>query len=953
MPKNRNLHRRHDIPGIHMLRAALLVPGLAILSSQIQADDAKVWKTSDFLDFVDGTFSDSTNAYVAANGQLVLINRLDLNGDGMADVVLPNDHDPNQRADLFIYWGGDSFSAKRRLRLPTNGGSDSAVADLDRDGHLDLIVANNFDGTRTDLDSWIYWGSATGFDVSRRSGLPTLGARAVAVEDLNGDGHPELIFANSGLGYHVTVDRANQSYVYWGSAEGYSADRRLVLRTVNGCDVVVEDLDGDGHPELVFANEGNTDKEGGVLVYWGSRSGDYSRRPATHLPGERTSAVAVADLNGDGTPEIVLANAYRLRTRELGMYNIVETVSVNSYVYWGSEQGYSTEARTSLPTVEASDVTARDLNRDGWPELVFANKTGGASWIYWGSADGYRPHRRTALPTRGPTRQVVEDLDGDGYTDLVFAQAQVELHKNPRAFLYWGSEEGFAADRRSELPTWEATGVQAADLNGDGHQDLVFVNAADTSSPIPAYLYWGASEDRFNAERRQVLPSGGSFYSSADVNRDGHVDLVFAAIRDHQDGPGIYWGGRDGYSPENRSLLDGRTAFCSRVADFNRDGYLDVSLSQWEAGEKATSLYWGGPSGFTADNRFVFRIGSIRGHTIGDLDGDGWLDIVFSTTDNRIVLYWNSPLGFDNERKTVLPSRVCVAVEVADLNRDGLLDLIVSNLFDAEPAPGKPQSFGGSPQGDTFVYWGSPQGYEKSRREILPSVGNADVAVADLNQDGLLDLVLTSYHAGHTRSHPSTIYWNGVSGFDSSRSTRLPTNSASGVLVNDFDQDGHLDIFFACHSREGNHRNDSFLYWGSANGYSSDRRSLLPGLGPHFLTTDSGHVHDRGDRYDYVSPPFDAGPDARFESIHWEGETPFRTSLEFQVRSARTRQGLESAPWRGPEGPNSVYTKPGVRLSGLDAGSSVIQYKATLISPASANSPLLRSVSINYRHTGG
>jgi len=36
-------------------------------------------------------------------------------------------------------------------------------------------------------------------------------------------------------------------------------------------------------------------------------------------------------------------------------------------------------------------------------------------------------------------------------------------------------------------------------------------------------------------------------------------------------------------------------------------------------------------------------------------------------------------------------------------------------------------------------------------------VGNADAAVADLNRDGLLDLVLTSYHAGHTRSHPSTI----------------------------------------------------------------------------------------------------------------------------------------------------------------------------------------------------
>ena len=303
-----------------LLSATLLVLALSNSSGHAQqATYAKVWKSSTFLDFVDGTFTDSTNAYVTADGELVLINRLDLDGDGSADVVLPNDHDPNQRADLFIYWDGDSFSMKHRLQLSTNGGSDSATADLNRDGHLDLIVANNFNGTRTDLDSYIYWGGAQGFDTSRRNGLPTLGARAVAVDDLNRDGYPDLVFANSGLGYHVTVDRANRSYVYWGSAEGYDAERRLLLKTVNGRDVAIHDLDRDGHPDLVFANEGNTDEDGGALIYWGSSGGDYSHRPATHLPGERTSAVAVADLNGDEVPEIVLANAYRLRSRELGI----------------------------------------------------------------------------------------------------------------------------------------------------------------------------------------------------------------------------------------------------------------------------------------------------------------------------------------------------------------------------------------------------------------------------------------------------------------------------------------------------------------------------------------------------------------------------------------------------------------------------------------------------------
>ena len=933
--------------------AGLALLAFLVSSVPVVGADAKLWTTSTFLDLVDGSYSDGgVNTFVTTGGEVMLINRRDLNGDGSIDIVLPNDHDPNAKEDLFIYWGGDRFSSQRRMQLPTNGGSDGAVADLNADGYPDLIVANNFNGTRTDLESYIYWGSADGLDASTRSGLPTRGARAVAVEDLNEDGHLDIVFANSGLGYHVSVDRDNQSFVYWGSAQGYSPDRRLALRTVNGRDVAVADLDGDGHLDLVFANEGNTDAEGGALLYWGGGNGDYAHRPSTHLPGERTSAVAVADLNADGFPEIVLANSYRLKTREMGMYNILDTVAVNSYVYWGSREGYSVESRTSLPTVGASDVAASDLNRDGRPDLLFANKSSNTSYIYWGTAEGYRPNKRTALPTRNPTRCTIVDLDGDGHMDLVFAQTNAGLYKQPRAYLYWGGEDGFSTDRRSELPTSEATGVQTGDFNGDGLTDLVFVNASNFNRPTPSYIYWGDEAGKFDSGRRQDLPTGGSFYDSADIDQDGYVDLVFASIEDEESsGSGIYWGGPDGYSSGNRHLLSDLGGFSSRVADYNRDGYLDISLSQWEPGSESTSLYWGGPSGFTGNNRFEFEIGSIRVHSTGDLNRDGWLDIFFSTTIDQLVIFWNSPLGFDNDRKTALPSRVSASVEVADLNADGFLDLIVPNLYDANPAPGKPQSFGGSPEGDTFIYWGGPDGYDASRRQILPSVGNADVAVADLNGNGMLDVVLSSYHAGYTRSHPSTIYWNSAAGFEASRMTLLPTNSASGIYVNDFDGDDRADILFACHSKEGNHRNDSFLYWGSDDGFSVDRRTLLPGLGPHYLTSDNGHVYDRGDRYDYVSPSFDTGSKVRLEAISWEGDTPFETGLEFQVRSAGTREALESAPWGGPDGPQSFYTESGASLARREAEVRWIQYKASLISPGSASSPVLRSVSIQYTST--
>jgi hypothetical protein len=202
--------------------------------------------------------------------------------------------------------------------------------------------------------------------------------------------------------------------------------------------------------------------------------------------------------------------------------------------------------------------------------------------------------------------------------------------------------------------------------------------------------------------------------------------------------------------------------------------------------------------------------------------------------------------------------------------------LIAANLWDKNPPPGKARSFGGTPNANTLIYWGGAEGFSASRQTVLPSIGNEDVATADLNDDGWLDLILSSYHAGTTRSHPSYVDWNSPTGFDRERVTMLPTNSASGILVCDFNRDGRKDILFACHSFEGNHRNDSFLYWGTPEGFSPKHRTLIPAKGPHFMTvSDVGNIYDRTARYAYISPPFKIGSGSTLKSIEWEAETPF------------------------------------------------------------------------------
>jgi hypothetical protein len=926
---------------------ALLVPMLAAgAGSRARSTGAREWRTASFLDFAEGSCADGgANTYVAADGTVRLINLWDLDNDGNLDLVLAATHDNNEKLPLTVYWQKDGFSAERKSELPTEGAKAVAIADCNRDGRADLVVANNFDGTRTELNSYVYWNGPAGFDARRRTELPTVGAEAVTVADLDGDGFPDLVFACSGLTYHVAVDRLNQSYIYWGAASGYAAERRTVLRTVNARDVAVADFDRDGRLDLAFAEEGNSDAEGGATIYYGGPGRSYGRR--LHLPGERSSALAAGDLDGDGYPDLALANAFRLRGRELDIYDIVDTAALSSYIYWNSRAGFSAARRTELPTVAASSVAVGDCDGDGRADVVFASSAAGAAYVYWNGPAGFRPHRRTAIPTLRASGCRVVDLDGDGRLDLVVTHRSDGRSHDTRSWIYWGTATGFSAARRTELPTHGATGVAAGDLDGDGRLDLVFANKADGTAgePVESWIYWGNSKGEFTPERRQALPtSGPNSYAAADLDNDGFVDL-FMPERESA----IYWGGKGGYAKTRRTVVSSRGAFSGRAADFNRDGYLDLALSEWTPGGDETGLYSGGPGGFSPANRFAFKIGSVRAHAVADLDRDGWLDVIFSTTADQVVIFWNSPTGFDNKRRTVLPAASAVSVEVADLDADGWLDVIVANLFDTHPAAGATRAFGGSPEANTFIYWGGKSGYSAERRTVLPSVGNEDIGAADLDGDGRLDLVLTSYHAGSTRNHPSTIYWNGPRGFDPKRFTELPTHSGSGVIAADFNRDGYKDLFFTCHSYDGNHRTDSFLYWGGKSGYSAARRSSIPGIGPHFMTVaDIGNVYDRGERYDYVSPPFDAGAGARFASIEWRGETPFQTRLEFQVRAAATPEALQQSSWLGPEGPGSYYRSPGAALTGLAAGARWIQYRASLVSPDSLDTPVLRAVSIRY-----
>ena len=945
----------------HSVTAKTVRLGLAlavVAVSHVFAEE-KVRTSSGFLDFVDGTFADGgVNTYVAADGTIRLVNLQDLNNDGNFDLPVPCGQDHDERVDMFVYWADENgFDTDRRLRLPTEGAIDAAASDLNRDGYPDLVVANRFDGENTELDSYVYWGSRNGFNAANRLALRTRAASAVAVADLNGDKYPDIVFANRGVDYHMVVDNFQMSFIYWGSENGYSEDRRSSVRTINCADVRIADINQDSHPDLLFVNEGNHESESGVVIYFGNSAGRYEESRRLELPGVCSSAIAVADLNADGYIEIVLANMYRLHAKpDPPTGNHVETYRVSSFIYWGDAAGYSTKRRTELPTLGARGVAIGDLNSDGKPDIVFPASTEDVSVIYWNGPQGFSPRRQSQVMAYHAHDAAIDDLNQDGHMDLVLANYAHAGFFDTVSYVYWGGPDGIRDERRTELPTSGATGIVVADLNGDRLKDVAFVNKIEGVSypggttasvaevgPTTSWVYWGDVEGRFSPERRLGLPTTRNTdgYVASDLNADGRVDLLFA----HDSTPTIiYWGSDAGLSEKNRSTVPEGNSGTGRTADFNRDGYLDVLLN--------SAVIYGQKSGFSATNRFNFEsAGYIL--SLADLNRDGWLDVVAPTHD-RVTIFWNGPGGFDNTRVTLLsmPGKHAGMVEMADFNGDTWLDLVVVNEVDAlKPiGPGEAAVHYANPYTVSYIYWGSSDGYSASRRLELPTVGSTDAVAADLNSDGYVDIFFSSYLAGVHRHFPGYIYWNGPDGFDVRQRTSIPGFSGCGVLAADCNLDGYQELIVANHTRVGNHRSDLWVHWGSADGFSADDRTSLPAAGPHFLgLVDVGNIFDRSERYDYISSPYDAGPDWKFESLSWKASTPFATGLEFQIRTAAQEDQLESATWQGPDGPKSVYGTSGDRIPPTARTHRWMQYKATLISPNSANTPVLDSVSVACR----
>ena len=894
----------------------------------------KAWVQGGFKDFSQGQFDDGgSNLYVNAHGIIEMINTLDVNNDGYPDVVLANSHDYIERGPTWVYKPdkGPATNWKRR-EMANDSGWMSRIVDVDGDGFPDLVVVNGENGVTSQLNSYVYWGGPKGL-TGERTELPTVGAYDVAVADINHDGRPDLIFPSAWTDHH-NPGRPMPARVYLQERGRRFTDatQQYGITGVGAVSLASADLNKDGFPDLVVANyrsEFNTDTDS--FVYWGTRNGFDTQSPL-RLPTHAAQQVILADLNNAQWPDIIFTGGNQVQ------------------VFWNRNGKFDPADQTrftvtgfsSMFSVGAVHAAVADLDGDGKNDLILAPAQG----IQIRSGNNLEKVQST-LPVRNATWVTAADLDGDGRPDLIVSKYHDGVRYDTESPIFWNGPSGFSAERVTWVPTKGAMGNTAGVLDGEGRPEVVFNNTmSGHCCGVPSYIYLGNKEAKYGVEHRLEFPTTESYQSLvADLDLDGYPEVVFTT----SDGLRIFHGGPNGPRPDQYTDLPTSNKVIQDVlvADFNRDGYLDLLAvgtaydTRPESLAKSSTIFYGSKEGFSPSRSEVLENYGNAAY-LADVNRDGYLDVLFVDRRGYVLIYLGGPHGYSKEHTWKVPCpglETGGALNLADLNKDGWLDLIVSTMGHY------------TGRRDTLhIFYGSPEGFRaENSQAYLGGYSPVYTAVADFNRDGNLDLITTAYSSPTERVIPAQLFWGNGKTLDFEHPVNLPAESSSAVIQDDLKRDGWIDIVLACHRNDLGHQVNSLIYWNGPEGFSPARVTRLPGLGPHGMTSrDRGNAYTRKPEESYVSPAYDM-QDQTATRISWEAEATPPLQLKFQLRWAPAKEGLDRSGWMGPDGEGTYFERSGEEIRDLPPTARWLQYRATFISPYGCGSPRLREVNVELK----
>ena len=349
---------------------------------------------------------------------------------------------------LSAAWAGPAFD--QLLLLESKGETSAGVSlgDLDGDGDLDIVLAK---GRHWPLHNLILRNDGKGSFATETFGTAADRTYSAALADLDGDGDLDIAVSN---------DNPDQKLVY----RNVDGQGRMQLAGTFGEPawntryITLADLNGDGRPDILAANRSSA-PERPAASYFCLNDGNAAFPRCQPLATQSATIIVAADLDGDGAIDVAVPH------RDGGQ----------GVIFWNhGEANFSKPTPFGPPQSSMRAAAAGDLNGDGKPDLAAGDEKTG---LYWFANLGQRQFGaaiRLGDPNRSPYSIGLADLDRDGRLDIVvgnmeapgsvfFARASGKFEE-----IHWGDSKG------------TVYGLALGDLNGDGWPDIA---AARSGAP--------------------------------------------------------------------------------------------------------------------------------------------------------------------------------------------------------------------------------------------------------------------------------------------------------------------------------------------------------------------------------------------------------------------------------------------------------------------------------------
>ncbi|MGE5306193.1 MAG: FG-GAP-like repeat-containing protein, partial [Alphaproteobacteria bacterium] len=473
----------------------------------------------------------------------------------------------------------------------------------------------------------------------------------------------------------------------------------------------------------------------------------------------KSYSVALGDFNGDGQPDLAVANGGDTSTTPL-LPGTVSILLADDTGKLGAATNFS------VGTIPYS-VTVGDFNGDGKLDLAVANSGSNNVSVLLGHGDGTFGPATNFSAGAGARFVAVGDFNGDGKLDLAVANAGDRSTSfvigGSLAILLGNGDGTFGAAMTMDFPAGSIpTAVAVEDFNGDGRLDVAVANGGSNTVSI----LLGNGDGTFGAATNFTAGTGPVDVRAADFDGDGKIDL--AVVNSGGNNVSILLGTGTGSFGTAKNFAVGNQPVSLTVGDFDGDGNLDLAVANSALNNLSILRGKGDGNFFAAANCCT---GSLPWSVAAeDFNGDGKLDLVVALYNNAVSILLGDGTGSFGAVKTYIVGAIPVSLAIGDFNGDGKLDLAMEEI----------------------TLLGDGDGTFPNATNYTVGAGPVSVAVGDFNGDGKLDLAVVNADSDNV----SILLGTGTGTFGAATNFAVGTNPAS-VAVGDFNGDGKKDLAVA------------------------------------------------------------------------------------------------------------------------------------------------------------